>query len=482
MSFNSLPFIVFFVVFFFLYWFIFHRNLKFQNLLILAGSYFFYCWWDWHFLFLLILNSSLNYALGYYMAKATNQRTKSILLYIGVLAGVGSLVYFKYTNFFITSFISAFEKIHIIINIHTINIALPLGISFYTFRTLSYLFDINKEKFKPTSDIVVFFSFVAFFPCLLAGPIDKAQTLIPQLLKKREFNYEKAVDAMRQILYGLFKKIVIADNLAQVTNNIFDNYHHLPGSTLALGVFYYSIEMYTDFSGYSDMAIGFARLIGFDITKNFNFPFFSQSIAEYWRKWHMSLTKWLTEYLFTPLSIALRDYGKMGLILAIIINLTVIGIWHGANWTFVLFGLLHGIYFIPLILKGTMNKNKKIDPDKLLPSFSEFVNMLKTFILVNFAFIFFRSDTVSQAFSIIRRICSISLIQFPQNSKPYFIPVIIVFLLVEWIQRNKQHVLQIENIKQGSLRWGIYFVLFVTILIFVSAGDQTNNGFIYVKF
>jgi alginate O-acetyltransferase complex protein AlgI len=356
MIFNSAPFFIFFTAFFLLYWLVFNRNLKLQNLLILTGSYVFYAWWDWRFLFLLAGYSLLNFLLGLYMGRVKSQRAKNWLMYTGVIAGLGSLLYFKYSNFFITSLLGIFPRL----DIHTIQLILPLGISFYTFRTLSYLFDIHKGKMQPTTNWVAFFAFVAFFPCLLSGPVDKAKTLLPQLQAKRNFNYTNAADALRQILWGLFKKIVIADNLSLVTNNVYDNYLHLPGSTLLIGIVYFAIQLYADFSGYSDMAIGIARLLGFNITRNFDYPFFAQNIAEFWRKWHISLTSWLTEYVFTPLSITFRDYDKWGLVMAIMINFTLIGIWHGANWTFVLFGILHGFYYIPLIIKGTLNKKKKI--------------------------------------------------------------------------------------------------------------------------
>jgi len=482
MIFNSLPFFIFFTIFFFLYWFVFNKNLKLQNYLLLIGSYIFYSWWDWRLLPLLIGYTSINYLLGYYIDKATRHQTKRFLVFLGTFTGIGLLFYFKYANFFITSLASAFAKFNINLNIHTMNIILPLGISFYTFRTLSYIIDIKNKKIKPTSDWVVFFSFVAFFPCLLSGPIDKAKTFIPQLERNRVFKYDEVADALRQILWGLFKKIVIADTLAEITDDIFSNYQHFSGSGLLIGAFYYSIQMYTDFSGYSDMAIGFGRLLGFDVTRNFNYPFFAQNVAEFWRRWHMSLTTWLTDYVFTPLSIAFRNYGKLGLILAIIINLTLIGIWHGANWTFALFGLLHGCYFIPLILRGTMNKKKKNDAGKSIPTFIEFLNMLKTFTLVTFALIIFRSDSVSTAFGFIKGIFSKSLLMPPGVGNPFCIPLIIAFLIIEWIQRDKQHVLQIQNIKHTVIRWGIYFSLLITIILVNPPDGPNNKAFIYIKF
>ena len=273
MLFNSITFAVFFVGFFLLYWLAFKQNLKLQNILLLAGSYVFYAWWDWRFLSLLIGSSALNYYLGIFIAKSENNKRRRFLLFIGLLQGIGGLIFFKYYNFFITSFASAFSIFNFHIEVRTLQLILPLGISFYTFRTISYLLDIDKGKIKPVTDIVVFFSYVAFFPSLISGPIDRAKLLIPQLEKERVFDYSGITDGMRQVLWGLFKKIVVADNCAAITNQIFSNYENLPASSLVLGALFYSFQLYADFSGYSDMAIGIARMLGFNITKNFNFPF-----------------------------------------------------------------------------------------------------------------------------------------------------------------------------------------------------------------
>lgn len=479
MIFYSSTFVVFFTIFFSLYWFVFNKNLRLQNLLILFGSYVFYGWWDYRFLTLIIAYSLLNYVLGNYIYKATTQKTKTLLKNIGVIAGLGILFYFKYTDFFISSFLSAFEKLNIHLNIHTLKLVMPVGISFYTFRTLSYLFDINRSKVKPAKDWVTFFSFVAFFPCVLSGPIDRARTLIPQLERKRVFSYSASADAMRQILWDLFKKVVIADTLAEITNRIFDNYHNYPGSTLALTAFYFSFQLYADFSGYSDMAIGLARLLGFEVTQNFNYPFFAQNIAQFWRKWHMSLTGWLTEYVFTPLSITFRDYDKWGLAIAIIINFTLIGIWHGANWTLILFGVLHGCYYFPLIIKGTMNKNKKMNPEQLLPSLEELKNIIFTFSLVSFSFILFRSKSVYDAIFFVKIIFSKSLLSYPQGIQLSFFIKILVFVVVEWGRRNQKYALDgLEMRIIKPYRWLIYS----TIILLVLAYTVDSSEFMYFKF
>ena len=339
---------------------------------------------------------------------------------------------------------------------------------------------------KATTDWIAFFAYVSFFPSILSGPIDRARTFIPQLEKKREFNYHKATDALRQILWGLFKKVVIADNCAPYVDNIFKNYHWLPASSLLLGAFLYAIQMYADFSGYSEMAIGISKLLGLEVTKNFNFPFFSQNIAEFWRNWHMSLTSWLTEYVFTPLSIYFRDYGKLGLVIAIVLNFTICGIWHGANWTYVLFGFLHGCYFIPLILNGTMNKKKKITKGKMLPSIHEFLNMFGTFTLVMLTLVVFRADTIFQAYYYIRGLVSFTLISKPTITDMPNTPLLIItlvlilfFLILEWFQREKDHALQVDFIKRPLFRWVIYYSIVIGIILL---GNFENHSYIYFQF
>ena len=483
MLFNSLPFVLFFSMFFFLYWFVFNRAYKLQNLLILAGSCVFYAWWDWRFLFLLMGSSVLHYFLGIQIYKSRSEKIRNFILWIGLIQGLGSLIFFKYFNFFIQSLVNACYAIHIQLTFHALNIILPLGISFYTFRTLSYLLDIKRGKINPTTDWVVFFSYVAFFPCVISGPIDRPKTLIPQLEKKREFDYGQASDGMRQILWGLFKKIVIADNCAVFTSDIFDHYKTLPASSLLFGAFLSTIQVYADFSGYSDIAIGLSNLLGFKITRNFNFPFFAQNIADFWRRWHISLTSWLTDYLFTPLTIYFRDYGEAGLILAIIINFTVIGIWHGPSWTFVLYGFLNGCYYIPLILRGTIYKKRKIADDRILPSSIVFVNMAGTFLLVMFTFVIFRSDSLSQAFDYYRRLFSFSifsrLIITEKINTIVTLACIVVMFSAEWLQRDKQHALQIDFIKRFPVRALIYYSLILIILTFSAT---KNADFIYFRF
>jgi alginate O-acetyltransferase complex protein AlgI len=465
MVFSSTTFFVFFAVFFFLYWFIFNKNFKSQNLLLLVGSYVFSAWADWR----------LNFFLGIYIEKQVKR--KRLLLFVGLAQGIGGLIFFKYFDFFIPAFNEIFKLLHLNINLFFINIIVPLGISFFTFRTVSYILDVNKGKMYAAKNWLVFFNYVSFFPSILAGPIDKAKLLIPQLEKKREFEYHKAVDALRQILWGLFKKIVIADSCLVFTNEIFDNFQTLPSSSLLLGAFLYAIQVYADFSGYSDMAVGFARLIGFNITKNFDFPFFAKNIPEFWRKWHISLTSWLTEYVFTPLSIAFRDLGKVGLILAILINLTIVGLWHGSKSNYILYGFIHGLYFIPFIINETMNKRKK---EKEIVPVRQVMNSLFTFIVVMFTFVIFRSKSIGDAFQFYKNLFSTTLFSIPD----YDVLVLFIFIgtmfLIEWNNREREHGFQVGNYKPG-LRWGLYYAIACSIVFYYLAID-VQQQFLYFQF
>lgn len=483
MVFNSVEFFFFFTAFFLLYWFVFKKQ-RIQNGFILAGSYFFYAWWDWRFLFLLAGTSLVNFIIGKAIDKTDDEKKKNIFLYIGLLAGLGSLLFFKYYNFFVISFTEAFTLFGARLNPHTLNLILPLGISFYTFRSISYLLDIYNEKIKPATDFVIFSSYISFFPTLLAGPIDRAKTFIPQLEKERVFKYDQAAEGLRQILWGLFKKIVIADSCAVTTDAIFGQYQSSTGSTLVLGAFMYIIQVYADFSGYSDMAIGFSRLLGFNITKNFNYPFFSQNIAEFWQRWHISLTTWMTEYVYTPLSFIFRSLKKTGTILAILINFILVGLWHGANWTFVVFGFLQGCYFIPLVLTGSLTKKRTIAEGRLLPSVKELINVACTFALVMVTGVLFRATNLNQGIDYYKKMFSTSLFQLPHFTGMVNAGItlgLIVFLMcIEWLGRNNDFPLSKLNVRFSKpVRWSFYFF----ILFIIGFYSETNEmAFIYSKF
>ncbi|MBA7546369.1 Peptidoglycan O-acetyltransferase [subsurface metagenome] len=386
--------------------------------------------------------------------------------------------FFKYYNFFAENFINAFTIFGKHPDITSINIILPVGISFYTFQTLSYSIDVYRGKFKPTKDIIAFFAFVAFFPQLVAGPIERATNLLPQFYKKRYFEYNKAVDGMRQILWGLFKKIVIADNCARYVNVIFSNYSGYSGSTLVIGLLLFTFQIYGDFSGYSDIAIGTARLFGFSLMRNFAYPYFSRDIAEYWRRWHISLSSWFRDYVYIPLG------GSRGSTWMKIRNIFIIflvtGFWHGANWTFIAWGFINACYFLPLML---MKQNRKyldvVAEGKILPNIKELFQIGATFFITCMARVFFRSESISGAFHYIRIMFSASLLTIPSILPRRLIPAIILFIVIEWIQREKQHALQIDSFKLPEIvKWGLYYSLIIIIIVF----GGTQQDFFYFQF
>lgn len=485
MIFNTFPFLLFIIAIFCIYYFVLNENTKRQNILLLIASYFFYGWANWKILPLLIITTIFYYFLGLKIERLKDDKKKNIYTTTGVLFGVGSLTYFKYSNFFITSFAQLFESIGLQTNLHTFDIILPFGISFYTFRLLSYIIDLNRGKYEATTDFVVFATYVAFFPCILSGPIDRPNTLIPQLKSKRIFNYDLAIDGFSQILWGLFKKMVVADNIALVTNEIWENYSLFSGSTLLLGAILYVFQIYADFSGYSDMAIGIAKILGFKVTINFKYPLFALNIADYWRRWHISLTSWLTDYVFMPLNVRWRDWGNLGMIFAIVTNFVLCGLWHGANWTFVLFGLYHGLLFIPLILNGTFAKKTKIHLTKFgMPKIKDFGKMVVTFTLVTFGLIIFRAESINQFINYIKHICSSSILSIPKiigynNVTMLFsIVFIIIMITIEWQNKDKEYGLNISSMKYKFARYSIY--LFLLILVYYFGADASS--FIYFKF
>lgn len=420
---------------------------------------------------MLIGSSAIAYFLGIKIDENEGPR-KKFFVNIGLILAIGTLFYFKYFNFFINSFAELFA----IKNTLVLNIALPLGISFYTFRMISYFLDIKNKKLKPETDALVFFNYIAFFPSMTSGPIDRGSLLFPQLRKERVFTFENGADAARQILYGAFKKLVIANSITPITQQIFQNYDDVSGSTLAFGAALFLFEIYADFSGYSDMAIGLAKLLGIRITKNFAFPLFAQNIAEFWRRWHISLTSWLTDYVFTPLVIHFRDYGKKGLIAAIVLNFILIGAWHGPRYTFVLFGLLHGLYYIPLILTNKLNKKKKFT--KAVPTFPELGNIVLTMVMVCFAFVLFVAPTLTDALGMYRRIFSLSFFTVPQFIKIKILGFILILMAIDWINKDKEHGLEISRFNP-IVRNGFYVFLIFMIMYF---GIFGNGNFIYEQF
>jgi len=441
----------------------------------------FYGWWDWRFLSLIVFSSIVDYTIGRQLNKHEKPRVRKLLLLGSILVNIGFLGYFKYYNFFVESFSDAFTFFGSSIDRSRLNIILPVGISFYTFQTLSYTIDVYKRKLKPTKDIVAFFAFVSFFPQLVAGPIERAVNLLPQFYKKRKFEYHRAVDGMRQILWGLFKKMVIADNCAILVNDIFNNYSDHSGTTLMLGALLFAFQIYGDFSGYSDIAIGTARLFGMNLMRNFAFPYFSRDIAEFWRRWHISLSTWFRDYVYIPLGGS--KAGKLKIIRNIFIIFIVSGFWHGANWTFIVWGALNALYFLPLML---LKKNRQnldvIAKSRYLPSLKEFFQILVTFTLTLIAWVFFRAESVSDAFLYLGSIFSnIYMAASPHimADLPLTLFWIAVLVVIEWIQRDKQHALEIDSVRIPKLvKWGVYYTL--VFVLFYFGGSQQE--FIYFQF
>lgn len=478
MLFNSIDFAIFLPIVFFLYWFVTNKNLKLQNFLIVVASYLFYGWWDWRFLSLILFSTLIDYTVGIRLSREDNISKKKILLWISILVNLGFLGFFKYYNFFLDNFITAFSFFGTPIKVKGLNIILPVGISFYTFQTLSYTIDVYKRKLKPTKDFIAFTAFVSFFPQLVAGPIERATHLLPQFHKRRKFDYAFAVDGMRQILWGLFKKIVIADNCAEFANQIFNNSADMNGSTLVLGAIFFTFQIYGDFSGYSDIAIGTSRLFGFNLKQNFAFPYFSRDIAEFWRRWHISLSTWFRDYLYIPLG------GSRGGTWMKIRNTFIIfivsGFWHGANWTFIVWGALNAIYFLPLLLTNNNRNNlETVAKGKLFPNLKELSFMLLTFGLTVFAWIFFRADNIGHAISYISEILSPSLFTIPEIRPTNLILLITVFVFIEWLGREGQYAISNLGIKwTPPLRYAMYYAIIIAIFWF----GGKEQEFIYFQF
>ena len=480
MLFNSINFALFLPVVFVLYWFATNQNLRLQNILLLVSSYFFYACWDWRFMFLLIFSTLLDYFTGIKIHKASNQRKKLSWLWLSIGVNLGFLGVFKYYNFFASSFSDGLSLLGLHANFGTLQVILPVGISFYTFHGLSYVIDIYKNKIKPERNFIDYSVFVSFFPLLVAGPIERATHLLPQILKKREFDYFKAVDGLRQILWGLFKKIVIADNCAEYANEIFNHSATYSGSTLVLGALFFTFQIYCDFSGYSDIALGTARLFGIDLLRNFAFPYFSRDIAEFWRRWHISLSSWFKDYLYIPLG---GSKGGMWMkVRNTFIIFLVSGFWHGANWTFIVWGFLNALYIMPSIVFNTHRNNLDIVArGKFLPTVKEFFAMSLTFGLTVFAWIFFRANNVSHALSYISKIFSSSLFSFPHGIgiNPAILILIVVFFIIEWHGREQQYAIAHLGTKwYMPVRWVMYYAIILTIFYFSGKEQQ----FIYFQF
>jgi alginate O-acetyltransferase complex protein AlgI len=477
MLFNSVNFAIFLPIVFCIYW-LADKNFRLQNLILLTASLFFYACWDWRFLFLLMFTIFLDYTTGLKISQSSGIRTRQTWLWVSIVVNVGFLGVFKYYDFFASSFASAFSRLGLSIHPATLKLILPIGISFYTFHGLSYVIDIYNRKIEPEKNLVTYSLFVSFFPLLVAGPIERATHLLPQLKKPRQFDYGKSVDGLKQILWGLFKKMVIADQCAVYADMIFNNSDVYSGSTLFMAAIFFAFQIYGDFSGYSDIALGTARLFGVDLLKNFAYPYFSRDIAEFWRRWHISLSSWFKDYLYIPLG------GSRGTTWKKIRNTFVVflvsGLWHGANWTFIIWGLLNALYIIPSIIGRTNRNNLDIvASERMLPTWSEFLAMIATFASTCFAWIFFRSESVEHAFSIVSKVFSGSLFSLPALFPIKLTLLLTLFMVVEWMGRQGDYALERFGVTlPRAVRWASYYAIVVLILTFGSSGEQ----FIYFQF
>ncbi|MBZ0328406.1 MAG: MBOAT family protein [Altibacter sp.] len=473
MLFNTLDFALFLPLVLLLYWTLFRRDLRWQNIFLVLVSYIFYAFWDWRFLSLIFLSSLVDYLVGRQLGKSGSPLKRRLLLCISLFFNLGLLVVFKYFNFFVDTFVDTFALFGTKFNRSSWNILLPVGISFYTFQTLSYTIDIYRKRIQPTSDPIAFFAFVSFFPQLVAGPIERASNLLTQFETKRLFHYKKNVSGLRLILGGLFKKMVIADNCALVVNTIFENYQDQSGSTLFFGAVFFAFQIYGDFSGYSDIAIGVSRLLGFDLMRNFNYPYLAQNMSDFWRRWHISLSTWFRDYVYIPLGGS--RVSRTRLIVNILIVFLVSGLWHGANLTFVFWGFVHALFVIPVVL--FFKKEAAFNASRKWPTLREIINIGSTFFVVVIAWVFFRAETITDAFQYLEIVFSKSLF-----TKPYIprigILLLFLYMVFEWMQRDREHVLDIGYIDSKLLRYSIYYL--VVFGIFYYAGNL--QPFIYFQF
>jgi len=482
MLFNSIDFAIFLPIVFIIYWLIQKFDLKYQNIFLVIVSYIFYGWWDFRFLSLLFFSSLVDYSISLLLQKETNNKIRKIYLSISLITNLGLLGFFKYFNFFLDNFIKCFTFFGFHPNIRHLNIILPVGISFYTFQTLSYTIDVFNKKLEPTKDIFSFLAFVSFFPQLVAGPIERASNLLPQFYKKRVFDYSKAVDGLKQILWGFFKKLVIADNCAKIVDQVFSNLSIYSGSSIFITSIFFAFQIYGDFSGYSEIAIGTAKLFGFDLMTNFLYPYFSRDIAEFWRRWHISLSTWFRDYVYIPLGGSKKSLSRN--IINTFIVFIISGFWHGASWNFVLWGLLNSLYFLPLLLLKKNRKNIEIVAyNKKFPSLKEIINILFTFILVCFAWIFFRANTTSNLLICIRNIFSKSFFDFPKILLLQDVRLtsfgIVIMILFEYFSRKEKYGLAFINKFSPIIQYCFYVFLIICIGLLMQA---SKTAFIYFQF
>lgn len=478
MIFNSFQYLLFLPAVFLLYWLVF-KKLRWQNLFLLLASYFFYACWDWKFLFLIIFTTACSYFSGILIYQLPDRRKKKLVSAFNIVINLAILGFFKYFNFFEENLVALFALFGVKLDWVTREIILPVGISFYTFQALGYSIDVYRGKLKPVRDFVSFMLYLSFFPQLIAGPIETSETLLPQVLRERRFDYAEAVDGLRQILWGLFKKVVIADNCAAVVNQIFPYYTQYGGVDLVMGAVMFSFQIYCDFSAYSDIAIGSAKLLGIRLMRNFNYPYFSRSVAEFWNRWHISLMFWLRNYVYIPLGgsrCSIRKHIRNTLIV-----FAVSGIWHGANWTFIVWGLYNAVLFIPLILKKRLGKSPAANAKDGQPQLRQWPLILLNFVLMTIGLVIFRSDTLSDATDFLVRIVTQFSFTLPTHGLTATLWVLLL-LVVEWLQRDKEHPLAFPTgnvvFAKAVSRQALYLALVLAVVLFAGA----NSDFIYFQF
>ncbi len=482
MLFNSVEFVLFLGAVFSLYWLVFSRRLVWRNLFLWAASYLFYGWWDWRYLLLLAASSSVDFWVARQLGRIDDPRRRRRVLMLSLAGNLGVLATFKYFDFFVGSLEAALAGLGVETRLLHLHLVLPVGISFYTFQALSYTIDVYRREVEPSRDPVRFFAFVSFFPQLVAGPIERARNLLPQFDRVAPFDAELARDGGRQMLWGFFKKMVVADNAARIADGIFDAYPEKSGPELAVGAVFFAFQIYGDFSGYSDIAMGTAKLFGFRLMANFRYPYFSRDIAEFWRRWHISLTTWFKDYVYVPLGGSRTGRSQSARNVLIVFLLS--GLWHGANWTYVVWGALNGLFFLPLLLSARNRRNVgEVAPGRRLPGAGDALRMLSTFLAVTLTWVFFRSrsvtDAVAYLLGIVRPSAWAALPAKATLNAWYLTGALItVMLVVEWLQRERVHGLDLAG-RPWVVRWGIYQALVVSFFLFAVFG---GDGFIYFQF
>ena len=474
MLFNSFEYLLFLPIVFLLYWFVF-RKLRWQNLLVVVASYVFYGWWDWRFLILIAFTTLCSYLSGLQIERCRTSGGGKNYAIANICINLIILGVFKYYNFFAESLAAAFSGLGITLHPVTLHLVLPVGISFYTFQALSYTIDVYRRKLKATNDIVSFFAFISFFPQLVAGPIERATNLLPQFQKSRTFDYATAVDGTKQILWGLFKKMVIADNCADIVDKVWLDYSQHSSIMLIIAAVLFSFQIYGDFSGYSDIAIGTGKLFGIRLMRNFNLPYFSRSVAEFWKRWHISLNTWFVDYVYIPLG-GSRE-GKWKTLRNTFAIFFLSGLWHGANWTYVTWGIYHAALFLPVIFVSKRRKyNDVVAQNSILPSLSEVRQVVTTFILAAFGWIIFRANNISEFIDYVASIfMNVNVHDELEGKKALFF--IAILLLVEWLNRRREHAFAF-HVQSKWLRWSVYIV--TAFLCLTQAGKQVQ--FIYFQF